>query len=129
MMNQAFLLIATAFVEVGAGLSLLVAPSVCLALLLGVSATTPEGVLVCRVLGAALLALGVTSWLARGDKRCPAQLGLLTGLLIYNGAAAGLLGYAGAVVGLRGMVLWPAVVLHTALAVWCVLCSLGQTGR
>ena len=57
--------------------------------------------------------------LADKDQRTPAQLGLLTGILIYNVAVALLLGFAGTVLKMAGIALWPAVVLHTALAVWC----------
>jgi hypothetical protein len=115
-------LILTAFLEGGTGVSLLVLPSVPLALLLGVCVAAPEALLVGRVTGAALLAIGVACWLGRGDKESPAQFGLLTGVLIYDGAAAALLGYAGLVLTMVGIALWPAVVLHTALAVWCVVC-------
>ena len=121
-MHRAWLLIVTAFTEVGTGLALLVVPSVPLALLLGVSATVPEALLIGRVTGAALLAIGVASWLARGDRQGPAQLGVLTGVLIYDGAAAALLAYAGLVLSMAGALLWPAVVIHTALAVWCLAC-------
>jgi hypothetical protein len=121
-MHPAWFLIVTAVIEVGTGLALLVVPSVPLALLLGVSVTVPEALLVGRVTGAALLAIGVAGWLARGDRQGHAQLGLLTGLLIYDGAAAALLGYAGLVMNMAGTLLWPAVVLHTALAVWCLVC-------
>ena len=43
-------------------------------------------------------------------------------MLIYDGVVAVLLGYAGFVLGRVGIALWPAVVLHAALAVWCVVC-------
>jgi hypothetical protein len=122
LMHRAWLLIGTAFIEVGTGLALLVVPSVPLALLLGVSVAVPEALLVGRVAGAALLALGVASWLGRDDRQGRAQLGLLTGLLIYDGVAAALLGYAGLGMSMAGTLLWPAVVLHTALAAWCLVC-------
>jgi hypothetical protein len=125
-MHRVYLLIVTAFVEVGTGLSLLVVPAVPVALLLGVSAAAPEVLFVCRIAGAALLALGVACWWARGDRAGPAQLGLLIGVLLYDVAAAGLLGYAGLVLGMLGIALWPAVVLHTALALWCVPCLRGK---
>jgi hypothetical protein len=119
MNNRAYLLGVTAFIEVGTGLFLLVLPSVPLALLLGVSAGVPEALLVGRVAGAALLAIGVSSGLARGDTPGPALRGLLTGLFTYDAAAAVLLGYAGLVQGMVGVALWPAVALHAALAAWC----------
>jgi hypothetical protein len=121
-MHRAWLLIVTALIEVGAGLALLAVPAVPLALLLGVSEAGPVALLVGRVAGAALLALGVASWLARGDRQGHAQLGVLTGILIYDGAAAALLGYAGSVMSMAGTLLWPAVVLHSALGVWCLVC-------
>jgi hypothetical protein len=111
----------TAIGEGGTGLFLLVLPSVPLALLLGVEQASPETSIAARVAGAALLAIGVAFWLARGDKQSPALQGLVIGFLIYDGAVAALLGYAGLVLNLVGIMLWPAVVLHAALAIWCVL--------
>jgi hypothetical protein len=115
-------LIVTAFVEAGTGLLLLYLPSVPLALLLGASPASPEALFVTRLAGAALLAIGVACWLARSDYGSPAQLGLLTGVLIYDVAADALLAYAGLALSLVGLALWPAVVPHTALAVWCGAC-------
>jgi hypothetical protein len=40
----------------------------------------------------------------------------------YDVAAAVILAYAGLSLSFVGVALWPAVVLHAALAVWCVLC-------
>ncbi|MFO0844770.1 MAG: hypothetical protein U0797_20630 [Gemmataceae bacterium] len=125
-MHRAYLLTVTALGEVGTGVALLVLPSVPVALLLGMSAVAPEALFIGRVTGAALLALGVASWLARADEPCSSQAGLLTGLLIYDGTAAALLGYAGLVLGLAGVALWPAAALHAALAVWCALSLWGK---
>jgi hypothetical protein len=125
-MHRTGFLIVTAFVEVGAGLFLLLLPSIPLALLLEISAAAPETVFIARVAGAALLAIGVTSYLARSDQDAPAQMGVLTGVLIYDVAAAALLAYAGSVLSMAGIALWPAVVLHTALAVWCVASIRGR---
>ena len=121
-MHRAYLFLITGIVEVGTGVALLFLPSVPLGLLLGVREAAPEVLFVGRVAGAALLALGVASWLARSDKRSPAQQGLLIGVLIYDGTVAALLGYAGFVLRMVGIALWPAVVMHTGLAVWCVVC-------
>jgi hypothetical protein len=117
--NLKYLFLVTAFVEMGTGLFLLLLPAVPLALLLGTSEAAPETLLVGRVAGAALLGIGVASWRARQDRGTPAQLGLLAGILLYNVAAAVLLGFAGTVLEMAGVALWPAVVLHAALAVWC----------
>ncbi len=124
LMHRASFFIVTAVGEASVGLALLVRPSLPLTLLLGVSELPPEGLLVARLAGAALLALGVASWLARSAAENSARRGLLVGLLIYDAIAAVLLGYAGLILSLVGIALWPAVVLHALLAIWCGLCLL-----
>jgi hypothetical protein len=121
-MQRKFFLIATAVGEAGTGLLLLVVPSLVVALLLGVSSSAPETTFVCRLTGAALLSIGVSSWLARSEAAGAALRGLLIGVLIYDIAAAALLAYAGLVLKFVGIALWPAVVIHVALAVWCLAC-------
>ncbi len=123
-MRQAVLFLVTAVLEVGTGLLLLVVPTVPLAVLLGVEQPGPEALLVARIAGAALLALGVASGLARADEGSAAGVGLLIGILIYDVGAAALLAYAGLGLGMVGLALWPAVAIHAALAGWC-LGSLG----
>jgi hypothetical protein len=43
-------------------------------------------------------------------------------MVLYNLGAVIILGSAG--IRLRGIALWPAVVLHTAMTVWCIVCLL-----
>ncbi len=74
---------------------------------------------VARVGGAGLLALGVACWFARGDTQSRAARGLVAAMLLYDVAAAGVLAFAGIGFGLQGVALWPAVVLHAVMAVWC----------
>ncbi|HET7167512.1 MAG TPA: hypothetical protein VFI94_20425 [Pseudolabrys sp.] len=112
----------TAVVEAATGLCLLILPAVLFAVLLGLDHATVDAIFVGRLAGAALLAIGIASWMARTDTRTPAQLGLLTGILIYNAAATLLLAYAGAVLKMMGVLLWPAVVIHAVLVVWCFAC-------
>jgi phosphotransferase system glucose/maltose/N-acetylglucosamine-specific IIC component len=116
------LLIVTAIVEVVTGLALLALPALVLAFLLGIQAAQTETLFVGRVAGAALLAIGVTSALARDDAGTPAQRGVLIGILLYDVLVALLLVYAGLAVQMAGPTLWPAVVLHTLIAVWCLVC-------
>jgi hypothetical protein len=120
-MHEIAFLLLTALLEVGTGLLLLIVPSVPLALLLGVNEAQPETPFVGRIAGGALLAIGVASWLARNDVQSAAQFGLLVGILIYDAAAAALLAYASLGLGMAGIALWPAVVIHSALALWDVL--------
>jgi hypothetical protein len=118
-MRRAYLLMLTALLEVATAALLLLVPAVPLGLLLGVELAAPETLLVARIAGVALLAIGVACWQARHHERSAARDGLLIGVLIYDVGAAGLLAYAGLGLGLVGMALWPAVGLHAALAVWC----------
>jgi hypothetical protein len=116
------LMIVTALAETGTGLLLLVWPALVFALLLGWLQAAPETLLIGRVAGAAVISIGVASWPARHGARTPAQLGVLAGLLTYNVLAALLLAFAGAGLKMAGILLWPAVVYHAALAAWCVAC-------
>ena len=109
-------------IEVVTGLALLFAPAVPLELLLGVRQSVPETMLVSRVAGAALLALGIASWCGGSSDRNPALLGLLAGLLAYDASVAAILVYAAVDLNLDGVALWPAVVLHSVMAAWCGLC-------
>ena len=113
------LLTATAVIEVGTGLALLIAPVVTAHLLLGAEisgATIP----IARVTAAALLGLGVACWFARIDAHSRAARGLLAAVLVYDLGAVLVLGAAGIQLPTAGINLWLAVALHTAMAIWCV---------
>ena len=66
-----------------------------------------------------MLTLGVASWLARTDEQTHAATGLIVSLLLYNVIAVVVLVYAAVGLHLHGVGLWPAVVLHGVMAVWC----------
>ena len=112
----------TALAEAGVGLTLLLSPPFVARLLLGVSLDAPAALIVGRIAGAALLSLGAACWLARDDGPSRARRGLIAAMLLYNSAAAAVLANAGAGVRLVGVLMWPAVALHAALAVWCIVC-------
>jgi hypothetical protein len=97
-----------AVVEVATGAALLIVPSVVGRVLLGESldgVATPLG----RVAGIALVALGVACW---GRP--------LLGMSIYGAGVALLLAYVGLGSHNPGILLWPAVGLHTDEGVWVV---------
>src|SRR5262245_40369964 len=121
-MHAKLLLLITAYLEAATGLFLLLVPTVVFAVLLGGEHAAVDTIFVGRLTGAALLAIGIASWIARADTLTHAHLGLLTGIFVYDVAAAMLLAFAGAVLGMTGILLWPAVVLHTVLAIWCLSC-------
>ena len=111
----------TAIIEAATGLALIAVPAIVVRLLLGAEisgASIPLG----RVAGAALLALGVACCLARDDTQSRAARGLVVGMLMYNLVASAALAFAGMGLGLHGVALWPAVVLHAVMAIWCIVC-------
>jgi hypothetical protein len=98
------LLTFAAVIEAATGLALLVAPPLVGRLLLGAE-STGVAIPVARVLGIALIALGVACW------RGPPLLGMLT----YGAAVTLYLSYLGIRGEWVGPLLWPAVVLHAVL--------------
>jgi hypothetical protein len=122
------LLIVTALLEAGTGLAFVVSPSMPVSLLLGTSLETPGAVAVGRIAGAALLALGVACWLARHDEQSRAANGLIAAMLLYNAATVAVLGNAFFGSGLSGVGLWPGLVLHAVMGVWCLLCLRTRRG-
>jgi hypothetical protein len=113
------LLIVTAVIESFTGLVFLILPSLLVSILLGLSVTGTVDLLLGRVAGAALLSLGIACWLARNDGKSRAVKGLVTAMLLYNIIATSLLAYAGLGAHLSGAGLWPAVLVHLVMAVWC----------
>jgi hypothetical protein len=114
-----YLFTATAVIEVGTGLALLIAPVVTARLLLGAD-ISGAGIPIARVTAAALLGLGVACWFARVDAQSRAARGLLAAVLVYDLGAVLVLGAAGIQLPTAGTNLWLAVALHTAMAIWCV---------
>jgi len=113
------LLTITAALEASTGIALAIAPSAVVWLLLGSPLDSAAGLIIGRVLGAALVALATACWLARGDDQGRTAMGLVVAMLLYNIAAASLLGYARFGERMSGIGLIPAVILHAVLGVWC----------
>jgi hypothetical protein len=93
-----------AVAEAATGMALLIVPSLVVRLLLGAE-LTGVSIPVARVLGIALLPLGVCCW--------PGSTALC-GMLTYGALVTLYLAYLG-LVAFTGILLWPAVVLHAVL--------------
>jgi hypothetical protein len=91
--------------EIATGLALLLVPSLVGRLLLGED-LTGVAVPIARVAGIALTGLGIACWPGTP----------LMGMLIYSAAVALCLAWVGLAGDLGGVLLWPAVAGHTALA-------------
>ena len=118
--RKLLLFLATAVIEIGAGLCLLILPALSLSLLLGLEKPASEVQFVGRVAGSALLALGVASWIMRGEQAGSGPYGFVIGMSVYNTAAAVLFAYAGIGLKMTGPLLWPVVALHAGMANWCL---------
>jgi hypothetical protein len=122
------LLVVTAIGEGATGLLLLVSPSLAQARLLGIDQAAPEARLFARIAGAALLAFAMVCWSGRAEQRRAVRVGLLAAALTYNVAAALILVSTGMFSQHVGPGLWPGVVFHSAMAVWCVTCLAAGPG-
>ena len=100
--------------EILAGLPALIAPGPVLSLLLGgpVDGIT---VVLARLFGAGVFALGLACLKARNDGGSPAGLAVSLGITSYNVLAAVVLFWTAAESGLGGLLLWGAGIGHTAL--------------
>lgn len=121
-MHVGWLFNASSIVEALVGVGLVLAPALVIGLLLGVGVGA-IGVVVARVLGIALLSIGVAAWEAPQRE---VRLAPRAGICLYNVGAAALLATAGALGGMNGLLLWPAVGLHGlvgAAMLWVILGS------
>ena len=119
-MKTGLLLITTAIIEFSTGIALMLFPARTTELLLNSAMDTQSGIIVCRVAGAAIIAISVMCWMSRKDKGSIAGTGLLTGMLLYNIIVGGVLIYAGFDLQFS-VILLIAIIVHLALTVWCVL--------
>lgn len=101
-----------AWLEVAVGTGLIVDPQLVCRLIFG-SELVGAGVPMARFAGIGLLSLGIGYLATRTT--VPARAGVF-GLLVFNAAAAVLLACVGALTELHGPLLWPAVILHGAIA-------------
>jgi hypothetical protein len=123
-MSLRFLLTLSGGLEMLAGLLALISPVTVVALLLGVP-VDPTAVVLTRLFGAGVFALGLACLKARNDIGSPAGLAVSIGITSYNLLAAVVLIWAAAGLGLGGLLLWVAGIGH---AVLCALFVHGLSG-
>ena len=102
------LLVLAAVGEGATGLILLADPAIVVRLLLGVE-STGLGVVVSRIYGVSLIALGIACWPVIAPRR------EFYAMFTYSTAATVYLGYIG-LSGFTGILLWPAVAFHATLS-------------
>ena len=112
---QKKLLAIAAAVECLAGVAIILAPGSAIALLLGVEATR-AAMMIGRLLGVALLSLGIACLGAATDTGGSARTGTLRAITLYN-AGVGLALIMFAATGMTaGLLAWIAGILHLGLA-------------
>jgi Kef-type K+ transport system membrane component KefB len=116
------LLSAKSVVELLAGMALMLVPSMVVSLALGVPVELPAGLVLARCTGAILLAVGIACWVERDHSESRGAIGLIVALLVYDVSIVVLLLVARLSEHLSGIVLWPAVFLHSGLGAWSLLC-------
>jgi Ca2+/Na+ antiporter len=106
-------LVFAAAVEMGTGVAFIVDPTIIVRLLLGAE-VAGVGIPLGRCFGIALLALAIACWPSRDPaaRRRPA----LRAMLVYNALIAAFLAWLGIAAHMGGILLWPAAVLHAAVA-------------
>ncbi len=126
-MSTKHLFLITAILEAGAGAAFLAFPSTTLVLLLGVPLETTASLTLGRLAGVALLSLGIANWQAQNDAQSRAARGIITAMLIYNLGAMIILATAAIGSYLIGLLLWPGVILHSVMAIWCTISLLRKS--
>src|SRR4051812_40186910 len=111
------LLTITGLIEGVTGLALAIVPSLLVSILLGTSLTEPGAILIGRLAGAALITIAIACWLSRSDTQSSVMAKVMLG---YNIFTVTLLFYSVLVERISGPGLWPAVLIHFGLLIWCL---------
>jgi Na+-driven multidrug efflux pump len=98
--------------EAATGLVLLVYPPIVVKLLFGAE-IAGAGVVLSRIAGISLIALGLACWPGRVAARAP-----LCGMLTYSSLATLYLFYLGLGGDWSGKLLWPAIAVHAVLTIF-----------
>jgi len=113
--TQKGLLAIAAVVECLTGVAIILVPGIVIALLLGVEPNS-AAIMIARLLGVALLCIGIACWGATGDTVGSARTGTLRAITLYNaGVGLSLVAYAAGGMA-HGWLVWIASILHLCLA-------------
>ena len=112
--HQTISIAVAAAIEVGTGLILISFPSLFVRLLLGVELSEP-GKIVGRLTGFSLIALVLACWPGAEPEGQAAKS--LRALFVFSLLVALYLAYLGIGTDFVGPILWPAVVLHSVVAI------------
>jgi len=115
------LLTITAIIESITGLLLVALPSKLTSLLFSSTLDSHASLTVAHIAGVALMALGIVCWMARNENQGAAVKGIIAGLFVYNAGVIAVLAYAEIGLDLSGPGLWPVVMVHFVMAMWCGL--------
>ncbi len=113
------LLTVTALLEGCTGLALAFVPSLVASKLLGTGFNDPSAMIIARLAGAALITIAIACWLFRNNTQSSIMIKAMLG---YNIFSIVLLSYAALGEKISGPGLWPAVLIHLVLLIWCLSC-------
>jgi small-conductance mechanosensitive channel len=119
--NMKKLFTITAIAEFVTGLGMVALPRLLIKLIFGSSVDTYLSLTIARIAGVAIISLAVACWFARKDEKSPAAKGLVISLLLYNSGITILLIIAGLAYTSAGIGLWPVVLVHLFMSVWCIM--------
>jgi hypothetical protein len=105
--------------EILAGLALIGVPALFVSMLLGSTLEDQSSLLMTRLAGGALTALGLACWLSRNDVQSSVMVKVM---LVYNAFCVSLLLYAALAQGISSQGLWPAMVVHLGMLIWSIKC-------
>lgn len=106
-----------AIIELLTGVLLLIYPEIVIRFLFDAS-LVGAGIIISRIAGASLIALGMACWPYAFIKK---TFQGLTAMLTYSLIATIYLGYVGLFEETTGLLLWPAVAFHSAITIFLVL--------